>query len=112
MKQEYSESGSQPSEAAEAKSFWFNHFIQMRKLGLSRAAYCREHHLSYTRSQYWYQKFCAKPSPTWIPVQLKTNATPLVWCRIECSNHTSIAICSKTAFEHLLAKVFPDATVV
>ena len=49
---------------------WQTHISAQRKSGLSRAAYCKEHSLSYHAATYWSRKLSK-------PVQKQTNLVPV-----------------------------------
>ena len=49
---------------------WQAHISAQRKSGLSRAAYCKEHNLSYHAATYWSRKFS-------LPEQEQTNLVPV-----------------------------------
>ena len=49
---------------------WQTHISAQRKSGLSRAAYCKEHNLSYHAATYWSKKFSK-------PEQKQTNLVPV-----------------------------------
>lgn len=61
---------------------WQAHVTAQKQSGLSRAEYCRQHHLSYHAATYWSKKL-SRPSgqkTTLVPVTLKSdlriNAAP------------------------------------
>lgn len=49
---------------------WQAHISAQRKSGLSRAAYCKEHNLSYHAATYWSRKLSK-------PMQKQTNLVPV-----------------------------------
>jgi hypothetical protein len=50
---------------------WQAHLNAAAKSGLSRAEYCRQHHLSYHIMGYWHKKLCREKSrQTFIPVKM------------------------------------------
>ena len=49
---------------------WQAHISAQKKSGLSRAAYCNQHHLSYHAATYWSRKFSQ-------PEQKQTNLVPV-----------------------------------
>ena len=56
-----------------SQGYWRRHIRQHQQSGLSRAEYCRQHHLSYHAMAYW-QKKLARPgsvSPSLVPVPIR-----------------------------------------
>jgi hypothetical protein len=53
-----------------SKRYWQAHISAQRKSGLSRAAYCKEHNLSYHAATYWNRKLS-------LPEQEQTNLVPV-----------------------------------
>ena len=56
-----------------SQGYWRRHIRQLQQSGLSRAEYCRQHHLSYHAMAYW-QKKLARPgsvSPALVPVPIR-----------------------------------------
>ncbi len=47
---------------AERRSFWKQHVIACNASGLSKASYCREHHLTYHQLIYWLSQFESQPA--------------------------------------------------
>lgn len=62
--------------------YWQMHIKAQTKSGLSRAEYCRQHHLSYHAATYWNRKLSKPPSKetTLVPVtftsRIKINSAP------------------------------------
>jgi hypothetical protein len=53
-----------------SRRHWQAHISAQRKSGLSRAAYCKEHNLSYHAATYWNRKLS-------LPEQKQTNLVPV-----------------------------------
>jgi transposase len=53
-----------------SRRYWQAHISAQRKSGLSRAAYCKEHNLSYHAATYWNRKLS-------LPEQEQTNLVPV-----------------------------------
>ncbi len=54
---------------------WQAHIKAQKKSGLSRAAYCRQHQLSYHAATYWSKRFskASNPETTLVPVTIKSG---------------------------------------
>jgi hypothetical protein len=78
------------SEINKSKEFWEQQLEKLKASGLSRAQYCREHGINYSRFGYWVTRLCPVPS-TFIPVEIQaTNLEPshTTLCTLELPKHT------------------------
>lgn len=94
----------------EDRNFWEKHIANMATSKLSRAAYCRQHHLNYDRAQYWYKKLLPpikKPVKKLIAVKLESTSSQneATYCMIRLSNGTRIEVSSADAFDRLLMRI-------
>ena len=58
-----------------SRRHWQAHISAQRKSGLSRAAYCKEHNLSYHAATYWSRKLsqAEKKQTNLVPVRFSSN---------------------------------------
>lgn len=104
----------------ETKGFWANHFAEMEKSPLSRAAYCRKHNLNYDRMQYWRTQLWRVEEKKLLPVTV--NPTPVrpenpieqrrEFAIIKHPNGTHVFIRSEKAFVLTLNRMFTDAAII
>ena len=62
-----------PLYPSENEAFWKRHVEALKKSGLSRKDYSRQHNINYDRFGYWLPKLSHTPSSSLVSVQLKTQ---------------------------------------
>jgi hypothetical protein len=81
-----------------SRRHWQAHISAQRESGLSRAAYCKEHNLSYHAATYWNRKLS-------LPAQEQTNLVPVRFS-------SNIAINPGQAARSGLKVVLPNKIVI
>jgi len=96
--------------------FWREHYEAFQASGLSRAKYCRQHHLVYHRFLYWYHKFnlahvttgddSSSASSKFLPIHIhsgqQSDSDAKALCTLELGTHQRLLIHTPAAIERVL----------
>lgn len=94
----------------EGQSYWENHFKQYEQSKMTRKAYCREHHVSYDRFQYWYHKLQQrKPNQRQqkkllpVSIAIPPQQQSVTLCQLVLPDNKQLIIQDQTALDRVLA---------
>jgi len=93
-----------PAPLHENEAFWKDHIKRYQTSQLSRAAYCRLHHVSYDNLGYWLRKQSKQAAPL-VAVQLKKEDDLPVLCSIKLRNGQLLQIHDQGLLLMLLEKL-------